>query len=803
LLHPHFNFLKLKKMRTFSLVFFMLWAFQAQAQICKGIVYDAQTLLPIEGVAVVIGRSGTITDKNGRFELEVKSPQILQFRFVGYQSQQRSVSAGDSLVVALEQATTYLAELSVEFEKVVYPVAVSDLKIKDLARNNLGQDLPFLLNQTPSALVSSDAGAGIGYTNLRIRGSDGTRTNVTLNGIPVNDSESHGVFWVNMPDLATSATAITIQRGAGTSVNGAGAFGATLNIETDNHLYPKPVGEYALSYGSFNTWRHSLSFNSGKISEKLSLYARLSKVKTDGYIDNAWADLKSMFISLQYQTKIGTFTANIISGKETTFQAWNGVSEENISAGRRTFNELARYENETDNYQQDHYHLLHKFKTGRWNLNSALHYTHGRGYFEQYAENQNFVDYGLQNLYAMGDSITSTDLIRRRWLSNDFVGLVAQARYTSHSGQNNSPKLEWIIGSAANRYLGRHFGEVIWAKFASNGSIRHRYYDSDATKTDLNFYSKLTHQVLPRYFVFLDLQYRYVSYEFTGKVTDASGAVQDAPASQNLSFFNPKAGISYRHTKGEVYASVAVAQREPNRDDFTNNTAASRPKAERLTDYELGFNHSFGSWAVAVSGFYMDYRDQLVLNGKINDVGAYTRQNIARSFRRGIEIQSKVKPTKNLLWQANLSLSQNKIINFEEYVDDFDQGGQIKNLYKLSDIALSPAAIAGSEFSYRPASFLEITWLSKYVGKQFLDNTSSELRKIDAFWVQDLRINSDVKVKGIRKFQLNFLLNNFLDVFYAPSGYTFGWIEAGKRKNYNYFYPQAGRNFLVGLVIGF
>ncbi len=781
----------------------LIWAQQsAFGQLVTGFVGDARTRQPLVGVSVVVKNTarGTVTDSLGRFRLEANTGDWLVLSHVGYFM--REVAAKDGLEIWLEESATLLSELTVTFQRVQYPMATTELSRSALSRQNLGQDLPVLLNFTPSAVVTSDAGAGIGYTGLRIRGSDGTRTNVTINGIPINDAESHGVFWVDMPDLVTSASSITLQRGVGTSVNGAGAFGATLNIQTDNHQ-PQPSAEYAITYGSFNTWRHSLTAHSGTLKDKFSLYARLSKIKSDGYIDNAWSDLKSFFISAQYKTTLGTLTANIFSGKEITFQAWNGVSEDNIRSGRRTFNELARYANETDNYQQDHYQLLHKYQFGRWKFSSGLHYTYGRGYFEQFREKDLLSDYGLQAVTIGGDTITNTDLIRRRWLDNHFYGIVSSATYTSASQTEFGSRLEWIIGGGANNYLGRHFGQVIWAQYMSNGFIGHRYYDNDATKRDANIYSKITWQFIPRYFAYLDLQYRGIGYDFTGKTTDGFGKVGNAPASDALLFFNPKAGLTYRYRQGEIFASCAVAHKEPNRDDYTNSSAVARPRPERLTDYELGLHHSFGSWAIAVGLYWMAYRDQLILTGRINDVGAYTRQNIPNSFRRGIELQSKWKITKKISWEANLAFSQNKILNYSEFIDDYDQGKQIENRLGMTDIALSPSVVAASQFRYQPFRGLEISLLSKHVGEQYLDNTSSAQRKIAAFTVHDLRLNAHLPVKGWEKMECNLLINNLLDEMYAPSGYTYGWIEGGTRRQFNYFYPQAGRHFLLGLVIGF
>ncbi|MEM6297993.1 MAG: TonB-dependent receptor, partial [Bacteroidota bacterium] len=646
----------------------------------------------------------------------------------------------------------------------------------------------------PSIIATSDAGAGVGYTGIRIRGSDATRTNITINGIPLNDAESQGVFWVNMPDFASSVNSLYIQRGVGTSTNGAGAFGASVNIQTEE-ASDDPFAEINNSYGSFNTWKHNVRFGTGKIGERVSVAGRLSKVTSDGFIDRAFSDLKSFFVTGKYEDVEGghELEANIFSGQEQTYQAWYGVPEAALEEGNRTLN-VVDYENETDNYQQDHYQLIYT-KRGLFglnlNANAALHYTYGRGYFEQYRADDELADYGISPVTLGDTTVENSDLIRRRWLDNDFYGIVYNLNYYGD-------KLDLHLGGGWNRYEGAHFGEVIWAEFASNSEIRERYYDNDATKTDFNTFLKATYEPVDQLSLFADLQIRQVNYEFLGFDNEGRNVTQD----DQLTFFNPKFGARFTSNAHQAYLSYAVAHREPNRNDYTESTPRSRPNPEVLRNVEAGYSYSKGVLNLFGNFYYMNYKDQLVVTGAVNDVGAYTRQNVAKSYRLGVELGAEANWEKVSL-KGNLTLSRNKIQEFTEFLDDFDNGGQIQNTYTDTDIAFSPSVVGAAEVTYRPAKGLELSFLNKYVGEQFLDNTQSDTRKIDAYFVSDLRLQYQFKTKPFKNVGLNLLINNIFDIEYEANGYTFGYLAGGATTYENFFFPQAGTNFLLGLQVRF
>lgn len=752
---------------------------------------------------------GTATGTDGHFALDVPAAgnytvQITAVGFVPYM-QPVTVPLSEALQVILHESTRQLEQVTV-YSLREYPVTQTKVSAEDLSKLNVAQDMPILLNFTPSMVTTSDAGAGVGYTGMRIRGSDASRINVTVNGIPLNDAESHGVFWVNMPDLASSVQGITIQRGVGSSVNGAGAFGASVHLET-NRPSEKAFARLSNSYGSFNTWRHNVEVNTGRLPNRMAFYGRLSKISSDGFIDKASADLRSFFLSANYLTKRGTLTANIFSGKEVTFQAWNGVPEERLRAGERTYNELARYDNEVDNYQQDHYQLIWNEQLNpRWRTNLALHYTRGRGYFEQYREGDALSRYGLQPLVIGGQTISETDLIRRRWLDNHFFGGVWSADYQSAQTRGNGPALTATVGGGWNRYEGKHFGEVIWARFMSNGNIRHRYYDNDAIKTDFNAYAKANWQFSQGWYLYGDMQMRKVGYTFLGLAADAQSNIFNATQTDNLLFFNPKGGLRYEKDRHHAYASYAVANREPNRDDYTQSSVRSRPAHETLHNIEIGYGYTLPKVAFQVNYYRMNYLNQLIVTGQINDVGAYTRQNVPDSYRTGLEAQVRVQPAKWITWEANLTLSRNRIGRFVEYTDQFDAAWnplpQIQTVHEQTDIALSPNVIGASQLIFKPKKGLECGLLTKHVGRQFLDNTSNSQRAIAAYWVTDLRINYEFGTKLFPKIGINLLVNNMFDRLYESNGYTFGWVQNGTPTRSNYYYPQAGTNFLVGVTLG-
>ncbi len=695
------------------------------------------------------------------------------------------------------------------------PATYSSVSKEDLAKRNLGQDLPILLNFTPSMVTTSDAGAGIGYTGFRIRGSDATRINVTINGIPLNDPESHGVFWVNMPDFSSSLNVIQIQRGVGTSTNGAAAFGASVNLQTSNASV-EPFFQTNHTVGSYNTWKSNVIYNTGLINSNYNFEARLSKISSDGFIDRSGADLKSYYLSGGRFGEKTMIKAVIFGGQEITHQAWYGTPEarltrntgdiqnvidfsgeyktpeqiNNLRNSDRRFNYYL-YDNEIDDYRQDHYqlHLGHTTK-GNLNLAGALHYTRGRGFFEQFHEDDALANFGLPDLITGTDVIASSDIIVRRWLDNHFYGSTYSLNY-------NATKWDVSFGGAYNKYEGDHFGEVIWTQFSGDGNIRDHHYDGVATKTDFNSFLKVNYQLNKQLNLFGDVQIRTVDYKTSG--TDNDLDAYDVNA--DFAFFNPKLGLTYSlNSATDLYASYAVSNREPVRSDFIDANAGEVPKHETLQNIEAGIRSRPSRFSYEGNYYWMHYENQLVLTGAVNDVGAPIRINVPKSVRMGIELVGSYQFTEDLLWSANLTLSQNKIDQFSEIVSA--SFGAIE--HTDSDILFSPNVIGGSELSFTPAKGLVFQWLTKYVGKQFLDNTSNDSRAIDSYLTNDLRMAYNFSIEDIKNIGITLLVNNVLDEKYSSKGYTWGYYYANDQLyQQNNYYPQAGRNFLLGLSLKF
>lgn len=667
-------------------------------------------------------------------------------------------------------------------------MAFTNVYQRDIKKQNLGQDLPFLLNQLPSVVVSSDAGAGVGYTGIRIRGSDPTRINVTLNGVPYNDSESQGTFWVNMPDFASSVQSIQVQRGVGTSTNGSGAFGASLNISTLGYER-EAFGETNLSYGSFNTMKANILASTGLLNNHFVVEARLSKLASDGYVDRASSDLKSFYVSAGYYNKSNFVRLNVFSGKERTYQSWNGVSESQLKTNR-TYNAYT-YPNQVDNYQQDHYQLISSFKLSeRWTFNPTLHYTRGKGYYEEFKEGADLSAYELPNVIIGGDTIASTDLVRRKWLDNHFYGATYSFDYQSNK------KLSTNIGGAWNRYEGDHYGEVIWTKFAFTPSNDYRWYKSHSIKTDFNIFAKVFYQVTDKFNLFGDLQYRTVGYDMKG----ISDKLQDITRNTSFQFFNPKLGLNYQlNTKASLYASYAVGNKEPNRTDFIDNVKV--PKPEHLEDLEAGYRWADQIFSFDGNFYYMNYKNQLVLTGQVNSVGEAIRVNVPKSYRAGIELVANWKFAPQWRLNANATFSQNKIKNFTETIVNYDGEADKVNQFAKSDISFSPNVIAGGQLSYAPVKNLEFAWLPKYVGKQYMDNTSDDNRKLNAFFVNDLRANYTINPKVVKEITFSVLANNILNQLYESNGYTYSYIYDKQVVTENFYYPQAGTNFLVAMKV--
>jgi iron complex outermembrane receptor protein len=671
------------------------------------------------------------------------------------------------------------------------PFAKTNLDKKEIARQNLGQDLPFLLNQTPSVVVNSDAGNGVGYTNIRIRGTDATRINVTLNGIPYNDAESQGTFFVDLPDFASSVNKIQIQRGVGTSTNGSGAFGATINFST-NDVNKNAYGEINNSYASFNTWKNTIRGGTGLLNKHFTVDARLSRLSSDGYVDRASTNLRSVYFSTAYLSDKNDVRLNIFSGKEKTYQSWYGVSESDLKTNR-TINYAGMekpgepYDNETDNYRQDHYQLFytHRFHPNL-SFNIAGFLTNGQGYYEEYRAGEDYTAYGLNYPVINGSTVYETDLIRQLWLKNHFYGSI-------FSLQQTSAKTRLTFGGAVTRYDGNHFGDVIWSEQVWNGPKR--WYDLDAFKRDFNVYGKWQQDLSDALQLFVDLQYKRVNYDLRG--------FRDNPTlfiNNTYNFFNPKFGLSYHKNNWLAYASYSVANKEPNRDDFEAGIH-QQPKPERLNDIEAGIEKRNNRNSISANFYYMKYKDQLVLTGKINDVGAYTRTNIPDSYRLGIELQGSAVFNKWIKASANLALSRNKVLDFTEYVDDYDNGVQKVNQYHETDISYSPSVVGAGTVTIIPVKNLSFDLISKYVSKQYLDNTSNESRKLDAYFTEDVRAIYSFSRSKLKNVDVIFQVNNVFNKMYEPNGYTFSYYYNSQLTTENYYFPMAGVNWVMGLNI--
>jgi iron complex outermembrane receptor protein len=675
------------------------------------------------------------------------------------------------------------------------PFAKTDLTKKDIEKNNLGQDLPFLLNQTPSVVVNSDAGNGVGYTGIRIRGTDAARINVTLNGIPYNDAESQGTFFVDLPDFSSSANSIQVQRGVGTSSNGAGAFGGTINIAT-NELNKDFYASSNNSVGSFATFKNNVQFGTGLLGKHFTVDGRLSRISSNGYIDRATSNLQSFYLSGAFINETNSLRLNVFSGKEKTYQAWNGVAE-NLLKTNRTNNPSGTekpgepYGNETDNYLQTHYQLFynHRFNS-YWKGNMAFFLTRGKGYYEQYKAQQKLADYNLPDHNNGTTIITETDLVRRLWLDNYFYGSIFSLQY-----QKNKTQL--IFGGGYNAYDGDHYGEIKWAAVQAAVPMNYRWYHVTAYKKDLSLYSKWIQQWNSHWQGFADVQFRNIAYNIYGFRNNPALEIKE-----KYTFLNPKLGLTYSAKNWKAYISYALAGKEPNRDDFeAGNT--QQPKAERLHDVEMGYEKNGTGFSYGANLYYMYYQNQLVLTGKINDVGAYTRTNIPISYRLGIELQGKKTINKWMSIAANITFSENKIKNFTEYLDDYDNGGQQTKFYPKTTIAFSPAIIAGGGINFIPLKNAEINLISKYVGRQYLDNTAQRSRSLTPYYLQDIRLSYSLINKIFKKTDLILQLNNVFNKKYEPNGYSFSYVYGGAITTENFYFPMAGFNFMLGVNVKF
>ena len=816
------------KTRIFLFMALLVLSFSAKTQNnIFGIIKDNEGN-PLYGVNVSVERlnAKTISDGSGNFMIaNVKSDYYqLTFEKPGYYSTEKSIGPSDfntMITISMYRTGRTLEEVQVSSTRAgSNPTSSTLVTGKTLEKKNFGQDLPFLLDATPSAVTTSDAGAGVGYTSVRIRGVDASRINVTVNGVPVNDPESHELYWVDMPDLASSIENIQVQRGVGSSSNGAASFGTSLNIKSQD-ISRVPTASVDNSFGSFNTWKSSIKASTGLINDKFSLENRLSRIVSGGYIDRANANLKSFYMAGSYVGKKMVIKAIVFSGKEVTYQSWYGTPESrvigdtaamnayadrnylteqerfNLLNSGRTYNYYT-YKNQEDNYQQDNYqlHFNHSI-SNRLTLSLAAHYTHGKGYYEEYKTGQSMSDYGITPVVSGNDTITTTDLIRRRWLDNDFVGGVYSLVY-------NKGSLNIVLGGAMNTYFGRHFGEVIWARNASDSELGDRYYDEHGQKTEFSNYLKASYRL--RKFAFSgDLQYRNVNYSFLG-IDQVSGVLKDVQQSVQFHFFNPKAMVEYRlNNYNSFFVSYGISHREPVRQDFRESTPVSRPKAEAIRDLEVGHTFQKSKFNVTTNVYWMDYTNQLILTGKINDVGSYTRINVPKSYRAGIEIAAAYQVIKGFRLTGNITLSKNKIKAFDEYVDVYYDTlpyySQTVIHHENTNLALSPNIISSLGFSLIPFKNCTIDWATKYVGSQYLDNTSDVNRSIKPYSYSSLSISYSLKHMFFNEVIFGLQVNNIFNAMYVNNGYTFSYISGGQTTTENFYYPQAGTNIMGRILI--
>ena len=798
------------KLKTlFAAVTALLLPFLASAQFAiSGRITDQQTGEALPGATISIENttSGATSNVNGFYRIgDLKAgTYTLKISYIGYQLSTKSLSLNANQVVnfRLNRSTEMTEEVTVRSTRASAnsPIAFTNLKKADIDKNNNGRGFEYLLDQTPSTVVSSNAGAGVGYTSIRVRGSDPTRINVTLNGVPLNDAEDQGVYFVDLPDLASSTDNIQIQRGVGTSTNGAGAFGASINIQTTTRR-DTAYAELNNSAGSYGTVKNTVSLGTGLLGGHFSVDGRLSRINSDGYIDRAFSHLKSFFLSGAYYGKNSVLRLNVFSGYEQTYQAWDGVPEDSVKYGNRRYNELgyinatnSYYKNQTDNYTQNYYQLLYDQKfSDKLSFNGALHYTKGYGYYEEYRNADSLKNYNIEPVTIGGVALETSDLVRRLWLNNDFYGVTYNLNYRPNTAST------FTLGGAYNEYRGAHYNNIEWTSESAGIQPDYEYSRNNARKNDFNIFARADYH-LGNFLLYADMQYRHIYYSFLGYDYNLNNVQQAV----SLNFFNPKAGITYQlDDHNNVYASFAVGNHEPNRSDFTNSTPLSRPKSEHLTDWELGYRTRQSFFAGGINAFYMLYRNQLVLTGALDDVGEAIRTNVPDSYRAGVEADGRFLITKQLSWALTATYSTNKVKNFQQYLYNWDTGNMDETQYSKTDLAYSPNFIGSSTISYRPIKNAEIAFISKYVSRQYLDNTSTQSRSLDPFFVNDVRLNYNFKMKGLKNVGVGLLINNIFSAKYASDGATYPDIEGGKVVNYNYWFPQAPINFLASLNLKF
>ena len=773
----------------------------------SGIVTDAENGEVLPGVIVQLENTflNTTTNELGYFKLSnlPKGQLVLKSSLLGY-ADDIQICQGNpvqKLEIRLKRKPILADEVVIRADRIPKqaPSTVTTITRKEIEQRSSGRDLPYLLEQSASTVTTSDGGSGVGYTGIRIRGTDMTRVNVTLDGMPFNDPESHEVYWVDIPDIAASIDNVQIQRGVGTSSNGAASFGASINIET-TAMSEKPYAEISSEAGSFNTFHNTLRLGSGILREHWTFDARLSKVNSDGYIDRATSDLQSSFVTASWFNKNNRLKATILTGKERTYQAWYGISSEILDTNR-TFNpsglyydtngQAQFYKNQVDDYKQSHYMLsfTHQFSK-KTDFSIGLHYTQGAGFYEEYKEDESPRQY-IQMPHQI-DTTNLVDYIIRKCLDNNFGGITASFNTKIESLQISS-------GIAYNQYEGRHFGKVIWTSAAYvEPSFDYEWYRNTGKKSDFNVFAKASWSLKHGISLLGDLQFRKLNYSLKGSEDGFSYLDQQ----HDYQFFNPKTGISWKpNAANHLQLYLGMANREPSRSNFTDADYGKTPKAEQLTNLELGYDHSRSNWGLSLNFFYMDYKNQLVLTGEINDVGSPIMVNIDKSYRTGIELGWGYTPFALLDWKGNLTLSRNKIPHLITYYDAWDLPGQGSDTLTQSDLSFSPNITASSVISLKPLPLLTIQWITKYVGKQYLDNTSSNQRKLDPYLVNNLRLAYNLSLKQLGDISIYLQVNNILNEEYESNGWVYRYSYEGKDQKIDGLFPQAGINFITGLSL--
>lgn len=771
---------------------------------------------PLPGTSVTVLNTylGTYSGTDGYYSLRLpaKGRYSLRFSFTGYEPVVHEIEPDDDIVLdAVMKLALYNAgEIVVTATRADYrtPIAYTNVSGDELEKLNIGREMPYMLAMTPSLVETSESGTGIGYTNFRIRGTEPSRINVTIDGIPLNDAESQQVFWVDLPDLVSSVENIQVQRGVGTSSNGAGAFGASVNIMTKNPS-SEPFAEILLSGGSFNTSRKSVAAGTGMMAGKYALQMRFSDINSDGYVRRSGASYRSAFITGSWRSARYMLKTNIILGEEHTGISWWGVPAEMLNTDRR-YNPAGEYtddegktryyENETDNYWQNHYHLI--FSTSPMtgiNINAALHYTFGKGYYEEFREDQKYSKYRLPPVKIDTYFITKTDMIRRKWMSNDFYGLVYSLNFTRND-------LRVTIGGGLNRYDGDHFGRIIWMRYSGNTPYDYQWYFNNGTKDEISIYGKVNFPVTSGISGFGDLQYRFINYTMKGIDDDFKNLDQ----SHRFPFINPKAGLFWSIAANQdAYLSFSMAHREPARSDFKEAAGdeSATPRPETLYNLEAGYNLRSAYVQTGINLFGMFYDDQLVPTGELSNVGYPIMTNVKKSFRTGIELSASIRPTQRLNWKFNLTLSRNKIKNFRLYYTDYNTSLQSEE-YKSkelgdTDIAYSPSIVSVSDLELTLSRSLSAHIVSKYVGRQYFDNTMSKERMINQYFVNNFMIDFKPSVKNMKNFGIQLHVNNIFNTKYISNAYGGLWYEDGIEKTWAYFFPQAGTNLFVSARLEF